>query len=89
MRSGRERRWSVSEVKGLNEERIRLLARKNAGASLSREDEARLEILQERLLHLLPSVERRDFERLEELAAVTRRIHERHLERVDRLGLSK
>jgi len=73
----------------VNDERIRLLAKKYAGASFSREDEARLDILQERILHLLPSVERRDFERLEELAAVTRRVHERHLERMDRLGLAK
>lgn len=77
------------EVEILNGDRIRLLARKYACGSFSREDEARLEILQERILHLLPSVERRDFERLEEIAAVTRRIHERHLERMDRLGLAK
>jgi len=78
-----------SEAENLNEDRIRHLARKYANGSLSREDEARLEILQERILHLLPSVEQHDFERLEELAAVTRGVHERHLERMERLGLAK
>lgn len=80
---------SRSEVEKLNEDRIRLLARRYADAGFSREDEARLEILQARILHLLPSVEQRDFEHLEELASVTRRVHERHLERMNRLGLAK
>lgn len=81
--------WSVSEVERLNEERLRLLARKHADASFSREDEAQLQILQERILHVLPGVEQHDLERLEELDAATRWIHERHLERMNRLGLAK
>jgi hypothetical protein len=80
---------SVSELERLNEKRLRLLARKHGGASFPREDEARLEILQERLLHLLPSVEQHDFEKLEGLAAVTRGIRERHLERMNRLQSAK
>ncbi len=75
------------DLESLNEDRVRLLAKKYAARGFSREDEMRLEILQGRIRHLLPSVTPRDFEHPEGLADITHGINERHQLRMKRLGL--
>jgi hypothetical protein len=54
----------------INEDRLRLLARKSSGLPFSRDDETRLKELTDRVRRLLPRVSDRDFE---ELAAVDSR----------------
>ncbi len=78
---------ALTDPDAVNAERLEFLARKYAERDFSLEDDARLKILTERIRRLIPHVTEQDFERLEELASGTNAIHQRRIERWQRLGL--
>jgi len=87
-----EKENDASEAQGKeddeNTKRLKLLARKYARKALTREEEARLEIVSERVRQLMPRVTAQDFERLEALAKEVSRLRELDEEVRRKIGLS-
>lgn len=70
-----------------NTRRLKLLARKYARKGLTSEEQARLEIVSERVRRLIPRVTAEDFERLEALAEEVRHLRELDEEVRHKMGL--
>lgn len=76
------------EVEATNIDRIKLLARKYARKGLSTEDEARLEIVTERIRQLIPRVTIEDFEHLGKIAEEIKNISDADNKLRKELGLN-
>ena len=77
------------EAKATNIDRIKLLARKYARKGLSKEDDARLAIVTERIRVLIPRVVTEDFCRLADIAEEIKRISDKDDELREELGLNE
>jgi hypothetical protein len=70
-----------------NRTRLELLARQYVAKQLSPEEEARLEIVAQRVRRLIPRVTAADLESLETIAQESSAIHRRNEDRRRRLGM--
>lgn len=78
-----EARFSAAE--NANQSRLELLAREYIAGQLSKEEQARLEIVTERVRQLIPRVTVRDFEELEGIANDFKQIESENIERRRRI----
>lgn len=79
----------LEEAEATNTDRIKLLARKYAQEKISKEDEARLAIVTERISQLIPRVTLKDFEHLADIAEEIKKIDEADNELRKKLGLNE
>lgn len=76
-----------SEADITNQWRHELLARQYVAGQLSKEEQARLSIVTEKIRHLIPRVTAEDFEALEQILENTERRREANKDRLRRLGI--
>lgn len=75
----------LSAAESANQSRFELLARAYVGGQLSNEEQARLEIVTERVRRLIPRVTVRDFEELEGIASDLTQTESENIERRRRI----